>query len=101
MGRKSQQLIESGFPFDQLSAIAEQESWRKEVNRPASYIHKWWARRLGSVFRGLIIGGFEKPEVDFSINIIAILHIRVKWFLILLWEAERLCMKRSNLVLKR
>lgn len=65
MGRKPQQLIESGFPFDQLSAIAEQESWRKEVNRPASYIHKWWARRLGSVFRGLIIGGFEKPEVDF------------------------------------
>lgn len=65
MGRKSQQLIESRFPFDQLSAIAEQESWRKEVNRPASYIHKWWARRLGSVFRGLIIGGFEKPEVDF------------------------------------
>lgn len=65
MGRKSQQLIESGFPFDQLSTIAEQESWRKEVNRPASYIHKWWARRLGSVFRGLIIGGFEKPEADF------------------------------------
>lgn len=65
MGRKSQQLIESGFPFDQLSVTAEQESWRKEVNRPASYIHKWWARRLGSVFRGLIIGGFEKPSADF------------------------------------
>ena len=65
MGKQQQALIEQGFPFDQLSAIAEQESWRKEVNRPASYIHKWWARRLGSVFRGLIIGGFEKPDVDF------------------------------------
>ena len=65
MGKQQQTLIEQGFPFDQLSAIAEQESWRKEVNRPASYIHKWWARRLGSVFRGLIIGGFETPDADF------------------------------------
>lgn len=65
MGRRTQQLIEDVFPFDQLSMIAEQESWRKEVNRPTSYIHKWWARRLGSIFRGLIIGGFEKPGVDF------------------------------------
>lgn len=65
MGKQRQSLIENGFPFEQLSIIAEQESWRKEVNRPAAYIHKWWARRLGSVFRGLIIGGFEKDGVDF------------------------------------
>ena len=58
-------LIESGFPFESLSVIAEQESWRKEINRPASYIHKWWARRLGSVFRGLIIGGFEDSTTNF------------------------------------
>lgn len=58
-------LIEDGFPFAPLSIVAEQESWRKEVNRPAAYIHKWWARRLGSIFRGLIIGGFEHPNVDF------------------------------------
>lgn len=65
MGKQRQSLIENGFPFEQLSIIAEQESWRKEVNRPAAYIHKWWARRLGSVFRGLIIGGFEKEGADF------------------------------------
>lgn len=65
MGKQSRTLIEHSFPFDQLSAIAEQESWRKEVNRPASYIHKWWARRLGSVFRGLIIGCFEDADTDF------------------------------------
>ena len=57
-------LIESNFPFDQLSAIAKHESWRKEIHRPLSYIHKWWARRLGSVFRGLIIGGLETPEAS-------------------------------------
>ncbi|RHT22913.1 DNA methyltransferase [Clostridium sp. AM33-3] len=65
MPKKDQRLIEADFPFDELSIIAEQESWRKEVNRPASYIHKWWARRLGSVFRGLIIGGVENPTSNF------------------------------------
>jgi len=44
------------FPFEQLSAIAESESWRKEVNRPLSHIHKWWAQRLGSVFRAVTLG---------------------------------------------
>ena len=62
MDKKS--LLEQGFPFEPLSAIAEQESWRKEINRPTSYIHKWWARRLGSVFRGLIIGGIEGADTD-------------------------------------
>ena len=65
MGDKRKRLIDQGFPFGELSIVAEQESWRKEINRPASYIHKWWARRLGSVFRGLIIGGAEKAGIDF------------------------------------
>ena len=65
MRDKQKRLIDQDFPFGELSIVAEQESWRKEVNRPASYIHKWWARRLGSVFRGLIIGGAEKPGADF------------------------------------
>ena len=38
-----------------LSRIAEHESWRKERHRPATYVHKWWARRLGSVFRGVLL----------------------------------------------
>ena len=38
-----------------LSRIAEYESWRKERHRPATYVHKWWARRLGSVFRGVLL----------------------------------------------
>ena len=28
------------FPFEQLSRIAERESWRKEINRPTYHIHK-------------------------------------------------------------
>ena len=50
-------LIESDtFPFEFLSTIAERESWRKELYRPIYHIHKWWAKRLGSVFRGILLG---------------------------------------------
>lgn len=58
-------LIESQFPFARLSQIAEQESWRKEVYRPVYYIHKWWARRLGTVFRGIILGSCADESDDF------------------------------------
>ena len=50
-----QRYIEKEFPIGVISRLAEQESWRKEVYRPVYYIHKWWARRLGSVFRAIIL----------------------------------------------
>jgi len=50
-------LIETdAFPFEFLSVIAERESWRKEIYRPVYHIHKWWAKRLGSIFRGILLG---------------------------------------------
>lgn len=50
-------LIETDrFPFEFLSALAKRESWRKEVHRPIYHVHKWWAKRLGSIFRGLALG---------------------------------------------
>jgi len=53
----SKRLIESdSFPFEFISQLAEMESWRKEVYRPIYHIHKWWAKRLGSVFRGILLG---------------------------------------------
>lgn len=58
-------LIERDFPFAQLSVVAEHESWRKEIYRPVYYIHKWWARRLGSVFRGILLGSCLKDGEDF------------------------------------
>jgi putative DNA methylase len=44
------------FPFEFLSTVAERESWRKEIYRPIYHIHKWWANRLGSIFRGILLG---------------------------------------------
>ena len=58
-------LIEKDFPFAELSLIAERESWRKEVHRPIYYLHKWWARRLGSVFRGIVLGACLEDSEDF------------------------------------
>lgn len=55
MTDKDKRAIENGFPIGLISQLAEHESWRKEVYRPLSYIHKWWAKRLGSVFRAIII----------------------------------------------
>ena len=50
-------LIESDeFAFEFLSTLAERESWRKEIYRPVYHVHKWWAKRLGSVFRGILLG---------------------------------------------
>lgn len=56
-------LIETdAFPIEFLSKVAQRESWRKEINRPLYHLHKWWATRLGSVFRGIILGCVLGPE---------------------------------------
>jgi adenine-specific DNA methylase len=54
----SRALEDDSFPFEALSDVAETESWRKEINRPTTHIHKWWAQRLGTVFRAMTIGAF-------------------------------------------
>src|SRR5258708_37374567 len=57
-------IEEPSFPFEYLSEIAELESWRKEINRPIYHIHKWWAQRLGSVFRSILISAFSPPDTN-------------------------------------
>jgi adenine-specific DNA methylase len=57
-------LEDDGFPFEALSDVAETESWRKEINRPTTHIHKWWAQRLGTVFRAMTIGAFAPSGAD-------------------------------------
>lgn len=53
--------LEMGFPIIEVSQLAEQESWRKEINRPLYHIHKWWATRLGSVFRAITLAALSPP----------------------------------------
>src|SRR5438067_12433354 len=55
-GRLVNRLIESDqFAFEFISKLAEIESWRKEIYRPIYHVHKWWAQRLGSIFRAIIL----------------------------------------------
>lgn len=56
--------LEQDFPIVEISQIAEQESWRKEINRPLYHIHKWWATRLGSVFRGITLAALSPPSTS-------------------------------------
>ena len=56
--------LECDFPIVEISQIAEQESWRKEVNRPIYHIHKWWATRLGSVFRAITLAALSDSKSD-------------------------------------
>ncbi|MFD8383201.1 DNA methyltransferase [Streptomyces sp. NPDC059679] len=56
--------LETAFPAGVVSAAAERESWRKEVHRPATHTHKWWAQRLGSVFRGILAASVAQDEQD-------------------------------------
>lgn len=50
-----QKPIEIDFPIEQVNEIAEREAHAKEKYRPIYFIHKWWARRLGSVFRTIVL----------------------------------------------
>ena len=56
--------LETDFPATAVSATATAESWRKEIHRPASHTHKWWAQRLGSVFRSLIIAAYSSDAAE-------------------------------------
>ena len=57
-------LEDEGFPFEVISDIAEAESWRKEINRPPYHVHKWWAHRLGTVFRAIVLGALSPRGTD-------------------------------------
>ncbi len=67
MPDRNPRLIETdGFPFVFLSHLAERESWRKEIHRPVYHVHKWWAKRLGSVFRGILLGSVLPEQADLA-----------------------------------
>jgi putative DNA methylase len=67
-------IEDDSFPFEALSHIAELESWRKEINRPLSHLHKWWAQRLGTVFRAITLGTFAPA----GSNILDLFYARVR-----------------------
>jgi putative DNA methylase len=57
-------IEDEAFPFEALSDVCEIESWRKEINRPLYHIHKWWAQRLGTAFRAIVLSTFAPSGTD-------------------------------------
>lgn len=47
--------IERGYPIERVNEIADKESRAKQWYRPIYTMHKWWARRLGCVFRTICL----------------------------------------------
>ena len=64
VARGPRAIEDDAFPFEALSDVAEVESWRKEINRPIYHIHKWWAQRLGTIFRAMVIGALAPRNAD-------------------------------------
>ena len=56
--------LDTDLRLDQLADVARLESHRKELHRPLYHVHKWWANRLGSVFRAILLAGNSPPETD-------------------------------------
>jgi len=52
-------FIEHDFPIEKLNPVALSEG---NAKKPVYRMHKWWARRLGSVFRTIIISAFSPPD---------------------------------------
>lgn len=44
--------------------MARVEAHRKNIYRPPYYVHKWWARRIGSVFRGIALDMLLPEDED-------------------------------------
>lgn len=56
-------LLESArLPYADLARFAAREGRRP---RPIYQAHKWFARRLGSAFRALLVGSVSDPTADF------------------------------------
>lgn len=51
-------------PYAEISQLSRHEAHRKSAHRPAYYVHKWWARRTGSVFRGILLDHLLDPTED-------------------------------------
>ena len=49
------------FPIERLNEIALKEA---NAKKPIYQIHKWWARRLGSVFRMIILATFLPQDIS-------------------------------------
>ena len=51
--------IEKNLPIEKLNPVAMSEG---NAKKPVYQIHKWWARRLGSVYRMIMLSTFSRED---------------------------------------
>lgn len=56
--------IEEYFPVTEINEIADKESGSQQYYRPIYTMHKWWARRLGSVFRSINLYSLAEERMN-------------------------------------
>jgi adenine-specific DNA methylase len=61
--------IERAFPIERINEIAEKEGRAKQHYRPIYTMHKWWARRLGCVFRSICLYSLLDADADADIEV--------------------------------
>ena len=59
MGLVGKSFLERTLPVESLNPIALSEGNAKS---PLYQMHKWWARRLSSVFRTITLGVFSRAD---------------------------------------
>ncbi|MEW6418432.1 MAG: DNA methyltransferase [Nitrospirota bacterium] len=59
--KHNMKFIEKSFPVEYLNQVAMAEG---NAKKPVYQMHKWWARRLGSVFRMITLSAFSDQTVS-------------------------------------
>ncbi|WP_080506848.1 DUF1156 domain-containing protein [Halorubrum distributum] len=62
--------IERGFPIERVNEIASKETTggAREYYRPIYCMHKWWARRAGSIFRAICLYTLLDEDTEFEVR---------------------------------
>ena len=58
-------MIDHSFPETFADELARREVFNKHLFRPNTYLHKWWARRCGTMFRTILkqfVPGTERRD---------------------------------------
>lgn len=81
--------IEVDFPIGQVNPLAQREA---NAKRPIYMLHKWWARRLGCVFRTIVLSSLIPDEEWQRLDAIAHRQGVTAWH----WLYYRQCHKGHN-----
>jgi len=71
-------MIEKAFDIPFIADLAQREKQIQQNYRPIIAVHKWFARRPGTLFRGLILSEFtDRPlrEVFYKANDLSGRHV--------------------------